>query len=130
MKRSITALVLVSILLGSAQAGEQSWTSSRGLFEIAYTSELEPPEINVLHSWVLHLEDAGGEPVLGAAINVSGGMPAHDHGLATRPRVTAELGGGLYQLDGLRFHMRGEWELTFTIEAEGRTDSVKVILVL
>jgi hypothetical protein len=57
-------------------------------------------------------------------------MPEHDHGVSTRPRITNELGNGDYQLDGIRFHMRGDWELTFTIEAEGKTDTVVVKVTL
>jgi hypothetical protein len=57
-------------------------------------------------------------------------MPQHDHGLPTRPRITKELGNGDYQLDGIRFHMRGDWELTFTVEAEGKTDTVVVKVTL
>lgn len=118
------------LLLSNAQAEDSSWLSSRGLFEVSYESELEPLQINTLHAWVLHIEDASGKPVLGAAIEASGGMPKHDHGLPTRPRVTAELGDGNYQLEGLRFHMRGEWELTITISVDGKTDSAVVIVSL
>lgn len=100
-----------------------SSTSQRGLFTVSYESELEPLQINQLHAWVLHLENAQGEAVTGATIDVDGGMPEHDHGLATRPRVTAELGDGAYRLEGLRFHMRGNWELQLTIVAGGKTDS-------
>lgn len=75
----------------------------------------EEPRINAMHSWVLHIHTKDGEPVEGAQVEVDGGMPEHDHGLPTRPRVTAELGGGDYRLDGLRFHMRGYWEIVVSV---------------
>ena len=51
----------------------------------------------------------------GAAITLEGGMPEHDHGLPTSPRMTAELGSGDYRIEGIRFHMSGVWEITATI---------------
>jgi hypothetical protein len=79
-----------------------------------------------MHSWILHIETADGEPVTGADIEVSGGMPAHNHGLPTSPRVTEELGDGDYRLDGLRFHMGGYWEVVVTVITDD-TESVVVI---
>ena len=55
---------------------------------------------------------------------VSGGMPAHDHGLPSRPRVTRALGDGAYLLEGLKFHMNGRWEVRLDIEVGGNTDAV------
>ena len=83
-----------------------------------------------MHSWTLHVETEDGEPVTGATIEVEGGMPAHDHGLPTAPRVTEELGDGDYRLDGVRFHMGGQWELVFRIRAGDIEDIVVVTLDL
>jgi hypothetical protein len=97
---------------------------------VSYQSELEPLQINALHAWTLHIENPEGEAITGAQITVDGGMPEHNHGLATRPRVTAESGNGNYRLEGLRFHMRGDWELLLTIVANGKTDTVVVKVTL
>jgi len=129
MKNALFALMLgLSCVL--ATADESNWTSKRGLFVVSYQSELQPLQINQLHAWVLHIEDAQGGAVIGAQIDVDGGMPEHDHGLATKPRVTEELGNGDYLLDGLRFHMRGFWELELTIVANGKSDSVLLKVTL
>jgi len=85
-----------------------------------------PIEINRMHSWILHIQTPDGIPVTGATIDVDGGMPAHDHGLPTKPRVTEELGNGDYRLDGLRFHMRGYWEIVVTVTVD---DEVSVIVI-
>lgn len=130
MKRCLVVTVSLFLLLANVQADDGSWTSNRGLFIVTYESELEPLQINVLHRWTLHLEDAAGTPVLGAKIEADGGMPEHDHGLPTRPRVTEELGEGHYRLEGLRFHMRGDWEVTLTIEASGKTDTLVMKVTL
>ncbi len=125
----LTAVAL-GLLLTGATAGETQWTSQRGLFTVSYRSELQPIRINQLHAWVLRVTTAAGNPVVGATIDVNGGMPAHDHGLPTRPRVTEELGGGDYRLEGLRFHMAGEWEITLRISADGESDTVVIALLL
>ena len=122
--------IVICLLLTGAQADESSWTSQRGLFVVSYESELVPLQINKLHAWVLHIEDANGKPVVGAHIEASGGMPAHDHGLPTYPQVTEDLGSGDYRLDGMRFHMTGAWEITMTIAADGKTDTVVVTVTL
>jgi len=107
-----------------------SWTSKRGLFTVSYVSSVEPITINRMHEWVLHIETADGAAVSTAELSIAGGMPAHDHGLPTRPRVTENLGDGDYRVKGLRFHMAGEWLLEITIDDGERTDTVTVMLSL
>jgi hypothetical protein len=127
-KRAVS-VVLLLFLLPATDALADTWTSTRGVYDISYESLIEPIEINRIHSWVLTVTSEG-EPVTGAAISVSGGMPAHDHGMPTRPRVTEELGDGRYRLEGVRFHMNGEWQLSVEIEAHGRRDTVLILLQL
>jgi len=45
-------------------------------------------------------------------------MPAHGHGMDTTPEVTKT--GGLFQIDGMLFHMAGDWELVFAV-SDGET---------
>ncbi len=97
---------------------------------VTFTSDLEPLQINRMHSWVLHVRDESGKPVEGASIEVEGGMPEHDHGLPTRPRVTASLGNGDYKIDGMRFHMNGQWEIFVHITTDSGTSTVVVPLTL
>lgn len=97
---------------------------------VTYSTPAGPPEINRIHSWILHVETEAGDPVEGAEIKVEGGMPAHDHGLPTRPRVTEELGDGDYRLDGVRFHMSGYWEMLITISSDEIEETVVVSLTL
>lgn len=99
-------------------------------FRVTYSTPAGPPAINRIHSWVLHVESADGEAVENAEIAVTGGMPEHDHGLPTRPRVTKELGGGDYLLEGLRFHMGGYWEIEVTIVSGRRSAVVTIPLQL
>jgi len=97
---------------------------------VTYTAADGEPQINRMYSWILHVESASGEKILGAKIEVDGGMPEHDHGLPTKPRVTEELGEGDYKLQGLRFHMSGYWEIVVRITTDNGTSTVTIPLQL
>jgi len=111
-------------------ADETSWLTRSGYYRISFTSELMPIPINRIHSWTVHVQTADGVPIENATIAVTGGMPAHDHGLPTDPKATCSMGSGNYLLEGVRFHMNGEWELFVTIEANGRRDTVVIPLTI
>ncbi len=93
-------------------------------------SQISPLEINRIHSWELQLRDSGGTAIINAEIEVSGGMPEHDHGMPTLPRVTGISESGLYLLQGVRFHMPGFWQLIFTIKTPDGTDSAELEFTL
>jgi hypothetical protein len=97
---------------------------------VRYAGDLQPPAINRIHGGVLHLETRTGEAVADARLTIAGGMPEHDHGLPTQPRVTGYLGDGNYRVEGLRYHMHGAWELVITIDAQGKRDTVVIPLQL
>jgi len=130
----LASLALVVSLAAAAEAARDVdtrwWPSQSGHYRVSYASRLEPIAINRLHQWVLTVTDAAGEPVDGARIRISGGMPAHDHGLPTEPRVVEALGDGRYLLDGVRFHMHGAWEVVLQLEADGTRDTVVITLDL
>lgn len=126
----VLCLALFITATFAAAAEESGWVSESGLFRVSFRSELDPIMINQIHSWVLHVEDAHRTPVSGAALSVTGGMPTHDHGLPTAPRVTREIAPGDYVLEGVRFHMQGQWELEITINADDRQDVVVITLEL
>ncbi len=97
---------------------------------VTYTTLDGDPVINDMHSWILHVETDSGLAVEGATIDVEGGMPDHDHGLPTKPRVTEELGDGDYRLEGMRFHMSGYWEIVVSVTADGKTSVTTIPLQL
>lgn len=117
-RRSATSVAICLILLPV--------TSFANDLVVTYTTPDGVPKINRMHSWMLHIEDASGAAIEGASIEVTGGMPLHDHGLPTQPRVTAELGNGDYRLDGMRFHMSGDWEIVVTITTIDKTSVVTI----
>ena len=123
----LVLLLQVSVLAADI---EREWSSRRGVYKISFEAELDPIEINKIHAWVLSVRTSSGDPVTTAEISVLGGMPLHDHGMPTRPRVTEYLGEGRYRLEGMRFHMNGRWEVSVTVKADGKVDTAVIALDL
>ena len=97
--------------------------SETGLYR-ATLEPVEPLKLRKLQTVHLRVADAQGAPVDGAEIAVDGGMPEHGHGLPTKPRVRRSLGGGAYEVEGVRFNMGGWWEVTFAIAGPAGADRV------
>lgn len=98
--------------------------SAAGLYRVGLVPPAQAPAINQMHGWKVRLATADGAPVHGATFAVDGGMPQHGHGLPTQPRVTRELEGGVYALDGMKFSMTGWWEVKLAIQGPQGADKV------
>jgi hypothetical protein len=105
-------------------------TSEQGLFRGTWVSQLEPIEINQIHTWTVHVETPDGQPLDDARITVDGGMPQHGHGLPTQPQVTKYLGNGDYRVEGMKFQMTGWWVVNFHITTNGESDTLQFNLLL
>lgn len=64
-----------------------------------------------------------GLPVPGAFLQVTGFMPAHGHGMVQLPQAE-EVGDGRYRIDGMLLHMRGAWQVRFSVIVEGTVETV------
>lgn len=143
--RRCTASVL--LLCGLALAGGPVWAdhpgarpaevdtaaqklSAKGLYRVSYESRVAPVPINRIHSWILTVQTAAGQPVNDAKIEVGGSMPEHGHGLPTKPQVTENLGDGQYLLEGMKFQMPGYWVVDLSIHAPEGDDAVRFELLL
>lgn len=127
------ALTGLSLTLSGEPASAPSrWTqkSIRGAIDVTVAPQSGAPRIGALHSWVVTLRDPQGNPVSQARISIDGGMPAHGHGLPTRPQVTRYLGGGEYLIEGVRFNMAGDWVWRLRIETPEGIDEVKFDLFI
>ncbi len=109
------------------ESNDATGTTSGEHFRVTYKSDVAPLPLNQIHRWTLHVETLDGKPVENAAVTVNGGMPAHRHGLPTRPQAS-EIGHGDYIVEGLKFSMTGLWEMWFEIETDQATDKVKFIV--
>lgn len=123
------------ILLGSLCLLSAAWAATFDVlngkhYQLTIQSRLEPVAINHIHSWELEVRDVQGKLVSNATIQIDGGMPAHNHGLPTAPRVTKELGPGRYLLEGMKFQMGGEWEVRFLIDAGAGKETLTLDFVL
>ena len=120
------ALVACLSCVSIAHAGDDVQVSNAGHFAVRIVERPTPLPLNRMHDWVLEIRDADGAPVDDADIEVVGGMPEHDHGLPTSPRVEERLGDGRYRLAGLRFHMSGYWEIRLTVSTAKHRDAVTI----
>ncbi len=108
-------------------------TGPRASIKQVYTATLQPIEplkLRQLQTVPVLISDASGRPVENAVVTVDGGMPEHGHGLPTQPRVKRALGGGVYEIEGVRFNMGGWWELKLCIDSPAGVDNVTFNLAL
>ncbi|WP_244130406.1 FixH family protein [Burkholderia sp. BCC0044] len=104
--------------------------TASGAYVVTLEPPTTPPPLNRIHAWTVTVKRASGEPVHGARIDVSGGMPQHGHGLPTRPRVVDGDASGTYRLQGMKFSMPGWWTITLKVRGAQRDDDVTFNVVL
>ena len=98
-----------------------------------YVATLEPARPlrpRQMYTLRVSVHDAEGRAIEEAQISIDGGMPQHGHGLPTRPRVTRNLGDGIYEIEGVRFNMGGWWEFKLAIAGSRGVDTVTFNLAL
>lgn len=149
MKKRFAALLAIATLaIGTSSCGhllamagagaqrpaaEEFGFGPRASAKQVYTATLQPRQplrLRRLQTVPVLIADASGRPIDGAKISVDGGMPEHGHGLPTQPKVGRALGGGLYEIEGVRFSMGGWWELKLGIESPAGADNVTFNLSL
>lgn len=54
-------------------------------------------------------------------VKVDADMPAHQHGMNTQPELVP-LGDHKYRVDGMLFHMAGEWVIMVDVTNDGTTE--------
>jgi len=135
---AVPGLLLAVAMTASAAINAQAMvlttaTEPPGL-QISIHSQQTPIPLNQMHSWIIDIKPddttASIEALQHAVIRITGGMPAHNHGLATSPQITEYLGNGRYLLEGVRFHMAGEWTLQLEIELDQNTYTALLDLTL
>ena len=147
LRRAALTVAVVGVVMGSAACGHLAMlvgggaerpaatefghgprTSSKHLY-VAVLQPSQPLRLRQLQTIPVRIVDGDGRPVEGAAVKIDGGMPEHGHGLPTQPRSRA-VGGGLYEIEGVRFNMGGWWELKLAIESPAGIDNVTFNLSL
>jgi|CXWL01.1.fsa_nt_gi probable HAF family extracellular repeat protein len=109
-------------------------------FEVAsaagsYVVELAPPPAELplnepFNLWVRVLDAGSRQPLTGRIeLTVDAQMPAHGHGMTTRPLVIPG-GDGSFLVRGLQLHMVGDWRLDVDITRDGTTERAEVPVAL
>ena len=101
-----------------------------GLYIASLVPDLTPIVLGTMHGWTIDVTTPDGKPVKHADISIDGGMPQHGHGLPTLPQVTGELGGGRYQIEGMKFNMPGWWTVEVSVKGPAGADTVTFNLML
>jgi hypothetical protein len=107
--------------------GPRSSAQGRYVARLDSDKPLRPRQMQTVRVTV---RDAEGRAIDDARITIDGGMPQHGHGLPTRPRVTRNLGDGIYEIEGVRFNMGGWWEFKLVIAGARGADTVTFNLAL
>jgi hypothetical protein len=107
--------------------GPRSSAAGRYVATLQPAKPLRPRQMQTVRVTV---RDAEGRAIDEAQISIDGGMPQHGHGLPTRPRVTRNLGDGVYEIEGVRFNMGGWWEFRLAIAGSRGADTVTFNLAL
>jgi hypothetical protein len=89
-------------------------TSSSGALSVGVSTSPQPPERGTIAVELTFMNVAGGAPVDGLTLQIRPWMPAHGHGTAVVPVVTAK-GQGQYIVDNVNLFMAGHWELQTTL---------------
>jgi hypothetical protein len=137
IRRAVWTTVLATLVANPALA-ERAAQAEFGLGprvseSRVYTATLQPAQqlrLRHMQTVPVLVVDADGRPVDDATITVDGGMPEHSHGLPTQPLVRRSLGGGVYEIEGVRFSMGGWWELKLSIESPRGRDRITFNLAL
>ena len=121
------AMMMVHGTGAKRPAAREFGLGPRASAEGTYVATLEPARPlrpRLMQTVRVTVRDAEGRAIDGALISIDGGMPQHGHGLPTRPRVTRNLGDGVYEIDGVRFNMGGWWEFKVAIAGSRGADTV------
>lgn len=84
-----------------------------GPVQLAWRAEPEPIAVSRPFALLVTLCPADAR-----LLRVDATMPEHRHGMNYRPSLQP-LGGGVWRVEGLLWHMAGRWELRLDVEVAG-----------
>lgn len=100
----------------------QKLTSNDRHYRVAFRTRPRVIPLHDLFQIDVHVSDAGGVPVGDDTdLLVDAAMPEHEHGMNTQPTVR-RVGPGRFTVNGMLFHMPGNWELYFDVRRRGVTE--------
>ncbi len=83
------------------------------------------PKVSQLFTVRTVVTTADGAAVKADAVTVDATMPAHGHGMMTKPqhKPTAD---GAWQTDGMKLHMHGRWVFEVMVRVGAETETLKI----
>ena len=88
--------------------------TSETTFKGSHRIDLIPAKSEIplieLHHWYVKVFDQSGEEIRPDELQISGSMPAHGHGLPTRPIVEGYTDTKGYRITNVSFNMAGNWK--------------------
>jgi hypothetical protein len=108
----------------------QTRLSEAGLYRVALRPEDGQVPLGRMHGWVVHLATRDGETFVPSRLAVTGGMPQHGHGFETTPRATRSLGGGDFLVEGVKFHMPGDWTIRIDLVGPAGPDVAEFVIAV
>jgi YtkA-like len=127
---SLLLLPLARAVARPVEPEALSIRSEKARFTVRVTGIDRPERLNRLHGFDLQLADAAGKPVTDATIMLSGLRDDSNIPLPTSPQVSPAPGNGRYCVEGLRFHMPGDWQLIFAIDSGGVRDRASLNIIV
>jgi len=76
-------------------------------------------EVGMPFTLIMNVCTKKGEPA--ELVSVEAIMPAHKHGMNYAPTIVPGK-DGRYRVEGMMFHMSGDWELTFDVRSDGEIE--------
>ena len=95
-------------------------------YHVVLDAPVDGVRLNRVQEWTVTLRDEEGEPITPRSLVFLGGMPGHGHGLSSSPRVTEQLSPGRFLIDGVLFHMYGDWEIVIGVVGDAGADKVTI----
>ena len=101
--------------------GEHQIETAAGEYRIRFTTDPTPVPLNAMFSMRVVVRDASGHDLSDqdVSLDVDATMPAHRHGMNTRPRTT--FSDRAFEVRGMLFHMPGLWQIHFDVTRAGIT---------
>jgi hypothetical protein len=105
-------------------------TSAAGTYVLEFSPPPDQMPLNEMFSMTVKVSNsADRSPADDVELAVDAAMPAHRHGMNTRPKAVKNPDGS-FDVKGMLLHMSGDWEIYFDILRAGDAERAQVKVVL
>jgi hypothetical protein len=92
---------------------DHQYSAKSADYNVGFTPSLLPIAVGKQFNVAFEVCPINGKP-LPSGVKIDADMPAHKHGMNYKAKVSQNAQG--YLAEGLMFHMRGKWRVTFELE--------------